>query len=296
MNLPRISNDGESQYNPGNFIATWDAAMSAIEEGLTGGGGGYDQALLGAGRIVGPEYLSTDPQGPQQPSSPSLTVRLPGAIWFVEGARVEIDDPLGFIILSGVPANQPNGVYGYVSLTDAGANPLEITPSHWSTTLHPEWTAAGLACIGLVKTDASTVLEIVPEHADVILNLPAIKAWLEQLANAAPGPGGTSYWGALQKSATDGTSIQSAIDAAIAAAAGEGSGGTVALPTRQRNEIGVGILHHDLLLLMLLDNAFTQVPQYRRFTFAPGRGDWASLYDADLTTVTLNAVENVIGD
>lgn len=191
INLPRISNDEGSPYNPANFIATWAATMDALEGALGNGvsGGGYDQDLLGAGRIAGLDYLSGDATAPRTPSSPSLTLELPNAKWFVEGQKIEIDDPFDFLVIGGVPADQAAGVYGYVSLSDNDDAPLEITPEHWSTTLRPAWTAAGLACVGLVKTDDTTVLEIDATHADVILPNPVIRQWLKSLSAPVSGGG-----------------------------------------------------------------------------------------------------------
>lgn len=223
MNLPRLSNNGSTPYNPKNFIATWAATMSAVEGGLNNGasdGGALLEDVLRAGRVADTDFFTTDAGQPSVPPSPALAVLLQNGVWFVQGQRVVIDEPEPLSgLLIPAPANQPDGVYGYVSVLDVdtgdGIEPsLEITPEHWDGALHPEWSAAGYACIGLVKTDDSHVLSIEPVVdgayvADVIPPWPALLRKI--LTLAAPGGGGGDVTQAMLDAAVD--ALNARIDA-----------------------------------------------------------------------------------
>lgn len=221
IQIPRLNQPiGESGVNftPGKFpewIAYVAPQLEALEGGTGGNGLGTD--VTGFGRIAGADYFGADSTAPRPPASPALALELPNAKWLVENRLLEIDEPGGALLLFGVPANMAAGQYGYVSTFEIegseGEFSLEIRPENWFEALQPDLSAAGLACIGKVTSDADTVIAIDGTDADVIVPLAALRRQLKVLGGTTDGgaDGGEDtgsgvsilMWNALKKSLED---------------------------------------------------------------------------------------------
>jgi hypothetical protein len=124
--------------------------------------------------------------------------------------------------------------------------------------------------------------------------VPGATSVTERLTDLEGGAGGVTYWGALEKTASDATSIDEAIAAAVGAGGGGGGGGggeTVvvqvpdAVSTANQLRLGLRLMH-----------ALPEVEQTQKWSyyFVAGISD-DSLYDAVLTTATVDKVNHTIG-
>lgn len=136
------------------------------------------------GRVVGEDLTADAPE-----AGTGLTLRLVnGAKYIINGALYEVDDPDGFVVISGLPSNKTAGVYGYLSIDpDTGA--FEVVADNWYDEL-PEEVPAGLPCLGLVTTDADSVTDIDDEFADKVQTHAAILARIAALEANGGGEGG----------------------------------------------------------------------------------------------------------
>lgn len=164
---PKLSSSLREELNQRFFaLAHGIRDLFSVVKGVVG--------AYGSGRVVGDNLEVNKPT-----VGTGHTIHLmSGARYIVEGQLCEINDPAGFSILSGVPANKPNGVYGYLSIANNGS--LEVKPENWFDTPQPH---LGLPSVGRVITDPLAVVSIddsaadkVQSHASVLKRIKALEA------------------------------------------------------------------------------------------------------------------------
>jgi hypothetical protein len=140
--------------------------------------------FFGAGRITGSDRTS----GAAVKVPGQLRITLPaGSSWFIEGQFILLGDDVEI----DVPDNEAAGVWGVLSIDDAGLP--TVADDDWLSVAP----ARGVGVVGLVKTSATEVLSIEESTRDIIQPEPAKQARFEaiedliaQLSGETDGGGG----------------------------------------------------------------------------------------------------------
>lgn len=271
-------------WTPDKMPEALDAAFTEIESGGSGAGGvALLAAWFGNGRLVDGPVPAGDGER-FLPPSPTLAITLPAGERFVIGGGLQTlaED----VYIAAVPTD----FIGWGALSVAFDE--EAGVDVWSAVWSEARPAKGAGTI-YVETDADSVLlvDVSGTKSDIIPTLPYLLGLL-----GGGGEGGAAFWGVLERSAVDPTTIEQFIAAALAEFAKKG-GQTV--PQQSRDELCVNVLHSLALHQNYHNDSFAQVPPHHAFVVSPGRGigAWTSaeLTDEDLSDMPMDDVNHIFG-